>query len=234
MVMFGSAVNPEWCVVQERVGVFGGTFDPIHIGHLIIAEECRYALRLDRVVFVPANSPPHKPEMSISPGRDRLAMIALAIADRPHLEADSLEFSRPGPSFTKDTLGELARRTPSAALFFLMGEDSLRDFATWRNPERILELAELAVARRPRVAVDLSALFAKIPAAVGRTHFVGMPQIGISSSSIRSRVRIGAPIAFQVPPAVERYIRDARLYLPNAKGADDEPDSGLPARTPDV
>lgn len=196
-----------------RVGVFGGTFDPVHVGHLIVATELRHALRLDRLLFAPAGRPPHKPAQAIANDQDRLAMLRLAIADSPDLELSTADLDRPGPSFTEDLLLTIQREVAAERLFFLMGNDSLRDFPNWHGPDRIAALAELGVAARLGAPVDLTALFAAVPATRDRVHLVETPLIGIASRDIRRRVRQGEPIRYQVPPTVETYIRHRGLYL---------------------
>lgn len=197
-----------------RIGLLGGTFDPIHLGHLIAAAELRHALGLDRVLLIPNAAPPHKPGLPISSAADRVAMLRLAISEVPWLAIDTIELERGGLSYTVDTLRSLNARLAPAALVFLMGEDSLRDLPTWRDPTEIVAQAELGVATRPGIVVDLDAVYRAIPQARGRVHIVGVPEIGIASRDIRQRVIDGRPIAFQVPEAVERYIRSQRLYLP--------------------
>jgi nicotinate-nucleotide adenylyltransferase len=199
-------------VTQARIGILGGTFDPIHLGHLIIATELRAALRLDRVRFVPAADPPHKPDQRLTPSGDRVAMIQCAIAGHSEFEIDVIELERPGPSFTNDTLVELHRREPDADFVFLMGADSLRDLPTWRAPERILALAEIGVALRPDVELDLAEIYVTLPSALGRVTVVPVPLIGISSRDLRQRAREGRPLAFQVPEAVAQYILEHQLY----------------------
>jgi nicotinate-nucleotide adenylyltransferase len=194
--------------------VFGGTFDPIHIGHLIIAIDVQAVLELDTVLFVPAGHPPHKPDSLISSNEDRLFMLDAALSGQPSFKISTVDLDRPGPSFTADTLAQLATQHPSDDLFFIMGADSLRDFPTWRDPERILDLAQLAVAARPAVPIDINRVNAEIPGAAQRIHLVDTPSIGISASSIRKRVSERRPITFQVPAEVERYILEQRLYRP--------------------
>ena len=196
----------------RRLGILGGTFDPIHHGHLIAAAELRHALALDRVLLVPNADPPHKPGVPVSTAEDRLAMIRLAIAGVPWLEIDTIELDRGGRSYTVDTLRALAAREPRSLLLFLMGEDSLRDLPRWHRPEEIVALADLGVATRPGVVVDVDAILSTLPAARDRVHLVEIPQIGIASRDIRVRVAGGRPIAFQVPPLVESYIERRRLY----------------------
>jgi nicotinate-nucleotide adenylyltransferase len=196
--------------------VLGGTFDPVHNGHLHIAQELRQALGLDAVVWVPAGRPPHKTGQIVSSDRDRLAMLELALAGSPTDEISTIDIDRAGPSFTADMLELLQQRLAPATLVFLMGEDSLRDLPTWRDPARILRLAELAVAGRPGIEADLEALAAAIPGFDGRVHIVPAVEVPYSSSDIRDRVRAGQPISGLVPEAVERYILDHGLFRDTA------------------
>lgn len=198
-----------------RIGVFGGTFDPVHIGHLIIATELRHALQLDRLLFVPTGQPPHKADQAVSADADRLAMLELAIAGDSAFEISTIDLERDGPSYTADLLTLLSDRLPNANLLFLMGEDSLRDLPTWRQPETILALAELGIATRPDIDLDLAAIYERLPAAQGRIHVVPTTLIDISSSGLRKRIREGRPIRYLVPAAVESYIMSNRLYPPD-------------------
>jgi nicotinate-nucleotide adenylyltransferase len=197
-----------------RIGVFGGTFDPPHLGHLIIATELRHALSLDRVLFVPAGRPPHKEGQIIGEDEHRLAMLRLALADAPEFEVSTVDLDRRGPSYTADTLDLLCDLLRPVVLIFLMGEDSLRDLPLWHEPNLIAARAELGVARRPGVKLDLEAVYTAVPAARGRVHLVEVPEIDISSRELRRRVALGLPIRFQVPRTVEDYIRRHGLYLP--------------------
>ena len=196
----------------RRIGVFGGTFDPVHNGHLSIANALRTALDLERIVWVPAGRPPHKTGQIVSSDGDRLAMLDLALAGSAASEISTIDIDRSGPSYTADTLEILAERFRPARLFFLMGEDSLRDLPTWHEPDRLLRIAELAVAARPEVDADLESVARHVPAVQGRVHLVPTEEIAISSSEIRRRVRDHQSIAGLVPAAVEAYIRDHGLY----------------------
>jgi nicotinate-nucleotide adenylyltransferase len=198
--------------VAERIGVFGGTFDPPHYGHLILAEEVRHALRLARVLFLPAGQPPHKPDGAVSPAAERVAMTRLAIAGNPAFAMELHDVERAGPSYTADTMEALARRWPAAALWFIMGEDSLADLPTWHEPARIVRAARLAVMTRPGVTVDLDALDRRIPGLRARVDLVPTLEIGIAARDLRRRVAEDRPIRYQTPPAVEAYIRERRLY----------------------
>jgi nicotinate-nucleotide adenylyltransferase len=201
----------------RRIGVLGGTFDPVHNGHLYIANALRAALDLERVVWVPAGRPPHKTGQIVSNDLDRLAMLNLALADSATDEISTIDIDRSGPSYTADTLEMLAERFAPAQLFFLMGEDSLRDLPTWHDPERLLRVAELVVAARPGVDADLESVARQVPAARRRVHLVPTEEIPISSSEIRQRVRENRSIHGLVPAAVEAYIRGRGLYIQRAR-----------------
>lgn len=201
---------------RERIGVLGGTFDPVHNGHLHIADTLRTALNLDRVLWVPAGRPPHKSDQIVSSDRDRLTMLDLALAGSATDEISTIDIDRSGPSYTADTLEILAEQFPSARLFFLMGEDSLRDLPAWRDPRRILRVAELAVAGRPGVDVDLASLELQVPEVRKRVCVVPTEEIAISSSEIRRRVRENQSIRGLVPAMVEAYIHDRGLYMRDA------------------
>ena len=200
----------------RRIGVLGGTFDPVHNGHLSIANALRAALDLERVVWVPAGRPPHKSGQIVSSNRDRLAMLDLALAGSVDDQIDTIDIERSGPSYTADTLEILAERFAPARLFFLMGEDSLRDLPTWHDPERLLRAAELAVAARPGVDVDLESVARQVPTVRGRVHLVPTEEMAISSSEIRRRVKEHQSIQGCVPEAVEAYILDHGLYTQRA------------------
>ena len=196
----------------RRIGVLGGTFDPVHNGHLYIADALRTALDLERIVWVPAGRPPHKSDQIVSRDQDRLAMLDLALAGSTSDEISTIDLERSGPSYTADTLEILAERFRPARLFFLMGEDSLRDLPTWHDPERILRVAELAVAARPGVDADLESVVRQVPAVRKRVHVVPTEEIAISSSEIRRRVGENQSVQDLVPATVEAYIRDRGLY----------------------
>ena len=199
-----------------RVGVLGGTFDPPHMGHLILAQEAHQALGLAQVLFVPAGEPWRKAGRELSPREHRLAMVRLAVADNPAFAVSTAEVDRAGPSYTAETLAELREQFgPEAELFFVMGADSLADFPHWHEPRRILELARLAVAERTAQedAGFEDALPAELAAIVReRVVWLPMPLIAISASAVRERVRQGLSIRYWVPEAVEEYIHGQRLY----------------------
>jgi nicotinate-nucleotide adenylyltransferase len=199
-----------------RVGVLGGTFDPPHLGHLILAQEALQALGLSKVLFVPAGEPWRKAGRELSPRGQRLAMVRLAVEGNPGLAVSTAEVDRPGPSYTAETLTELCQQFASETeLFFIMGADSLADFPHWHEPQRILELAHLAVAER--VLLGDEEFEEDIPEELAETLrervvWLRMPVIAISASAVRERVRQRLSIRYWVPEAVEEYIRDHRLY----------------------
>jgi nicotinate-nucleotide adenylyltransferase len=199
-----------------RVGVFGGTFDPVHSGHLILAEQGREQGRLDEVWFVPAPHPPQKDVNAVTRFEQRVEMLALALAGNPAFRIDELEKERPGPSFTVDTLAELHRRHPDDEFFLLIGSDTLNDLPQWREPIRVLELAGLLVMARPdNPALTAEQLRAKLhlPASVPvRLQAIETPRIDISSRDLRRRAAAGRSLRYFLPRAVECYIHDKRLY----------------------
>ncbi len=194
-----------------KTGVLGGTFDPIHVGHLILGEEARRMLSLDRVLFVPAGDPWRKRDRGVSPARHRVEMARLAIEGNGGFELSLVEVERKGPSYTAETLETLARE--NGELFFIMGVDALLDLPNWNHPDRIIAAARLAVATRPGwERVNVAELERKIPGLVGRLVPVDMPMIQVSSSDLRQRVASDQSIRYLVPPAVEAYIRREGLY----------------------
>lgn len=195
-----------------RLGVFGGTFDPVHIGHLIAAEDARAALRLDEVLFVPAGEPWFKSYRRITPARHRLAMVRLAVRDNPRFGVSDMEIRREGPSYTIDTLAELRGERPDAELFVILGVDALREIDRWRQPRRLFQMATVAGMARPGASLDVSVLNSAIPGASDRIRLVDSALIDISGTDIRRRVADGASIRYHVPSAVEQYIREHNLY----------------------
>ncbi len=196
-----------------RLGILGGTFNPLHLGHLICAQEAHLQLRLDRVILIPAAQSPHKPLDEDDPGAEhRLALCRLAAAADERFGVSSMEVERPGPSYTVDTLRELHSREPDSELYLIVGGDVAAGLSTWREPEQVLSLAELAVATRrgtPRRSIDdaLRGL-----SGGERAAFFEMPTIEISSTDIRRRVQSRKPIRYLVPEAVANYIDEHRLY----------------------
>lgn len=199
-----------------RVGLFGGSFDPVHYGHLLVAETCREDARLDEVWFVPAHQSPHKRDRTPTGGQQRLQMLRLAIAGHTGLEVCDLEILRAGVSYTDETLEWLDQQHPEHEYFLLMGADSLVDFVTWRNPARICKLAiPLVVHRAGSPAPDTDRLADVVAperlAEIKRAQ-VEMPLIDLSSSDLRRRVAAGRSIRFRTPRAVEMFIHAHQLY----------------------
>ncbi|MAT16382.1 MAG: nicotinic acid mononucleotide adenylyltransferase [Planctomyces sp.] len=193
-----------------RLGLLGGTFDPIHLGHLILAEACREACQLDEIWFLPTGKPPHKVAAEITPARQRIEMLEMALAGARQFKINDMEVKRGGTTYTVDTLAELREQDPDRELYFLIGADSLHDFPMWREPERIAELATLLVVNRAgRAMPDLDSIPQKIRRSV---EVVTIPDIGIASSDLRQRVSEGRSIRYQVPRAVEVYIDQHGLY----------------------
>lgn len=207
-----------------RLGIFGGTFDPPHVGHLILAAEARDQLRLDKVLWVVTAAPPHKTRRKVSPLDTRLALVQAALNDDPAYEISRIEIDRPGPHYTVDTVRLLGVQHPGAELFYLMGGDSLHDLPTWMNPQGIVaSLAGLGVMRRPQDFVDLPALERVLPGVVAKVHFVDAPLLEISSSSIRERAAQGRHYRYFLPAAVYQMVREQNLYrefaaLPHENG----------------
>ena len=199
-----------------RVGVLGGTFDPPHLGHLILAQEAYQALGLTELLFVPAGEPWRKAGRELSPRQHRLAMVHLAVAGNPAFGVSTAEVDGPGPSYTAETMAELRQRVGAGAeLFFIMGADSLADFPHWHQPLRILELARLAVAERSTLGDEgfEEGISEELAVALReQVVWLSMPLIAISASAVRERVRRGLPIRYWVPEAVEEYIQRHRLY----------------------
>ncbi len=196
-----------------KAGIFGGTFDPPHVGHQILAAEAAAQLELERVLWVLTPNPPHKLAQSISPDRVRLRLVRAAAARNPLFEVSTIEFERPGPHYAVDTLDALALRYPGAALFYLMGGDSLRDLPTWYQPREFLaRCSGVGVMRRPEDDIDLAVLERVLPGVTARVHFVDSPLLEISASGIRARVAAGLPYRYYVPPAVYRLIERLQLY----------------------
>lgn len=200
-------------MTAQRVGIFGGTFDPIHIGHLILAEEARFQLGLDRVYLVPAGEPPHKRDRHVTPIIQRLTMVELAAADMPGLWVSRVDADRPGPHYTNDTIELLQQQVGAETeLFLLMGMDSLRDLPAWREPQWLIQQCTLVVLTRHDIEIDWSYLEAALPGLRERVILLDMPELEIASHTLRERIQRGAPICHQVPRVVEAYIRKHGLY----------------------
>jgi nicotinate-nucleotide adenylyltransferase len=198
---------------NTRIGVFGGSFDPVHVGHLIVADVLRHALELERVIFLPAGRPPHKPTQTLASDADRLAMLRLALGSETGFEISTVDLDRPGFSYTAESLRVLREQLPTdCELYFLIGQDSLRDFPTWHAPDEIARQARLGVALRPGVDATVADVNRAVPETIGRVELVRVPLIDVASSALRASIRAGGPFRFQVPPAVADYVAERGLY----------------------
>lgn len=212
---------------MRRVGVFGGTFDPVHYGHLVVAEEVYATLHLAEMVFVPAGQPPHKTREVITAAEHRLAMLELAIASNPHFTISRVDLDRSGPSYTVDTLRLLREQWgDETAIYFVIGGDSLEDLLGWYDPPGILEqLSYLVAVRRPGYIESeeyYDWLEARLPGIKQRLLVVDAPQFEISATGLRSRVAEGRPIKYQTPDSVESYIIQYGLYRQKLDGSERE------------
>lgn len=196
-----------------RIGIMGGTFDPPHIGHLILAEEAWALLKLDCVYLVPAGAPPHKLGEPLSPACHRRSMVELAIADNPHFLLSTVDIDRPGPHYTIDMMRLLRdAHPPGTELYFLMGLDSLADLPNWHQADRLITSCQLVALSRYGYTVDWEQLEAALPGVQERVIQLPMLELEIASHVIQQRVRQGLPIRYQVLPVVEAYIQDQGLY----------------------
>lgn len=199
-----------------RIGIFGGTFDPPHLGHLILAERCREAAKLDEVWFLPSYAPPHKTERGVARFEHRCDMVTLATTGQPSFRVEPIEKELPPPSYTVQTLEELRTRHPAHEFALIIGGDSLHDLPTWHQPQKLLKLAEIVAVSRPgftTLSADELAEALHVTAGEVRLQLVDCPLIDLSSRELRQRVRDGKTIRFAVPRAVEEYVRERKLYL---------------------
>jgi len=197
--------------MTTRIGILGGTFDPIHYGHLAIAEEARIALQLNRVLFVPAAQQPLKRGAHIATPEQRFAMAQLACAPNPAFEVSRIELDRPGPSFTLTTL-EALQAAQLGELHFILGEDALADLMRWHGAARVVDLARIIAVGRPGRAADHARIIQALPALRERLIALTGPALDISSTALRRRVAVGQPIRYQTPDAVVAYIEEQNLY----------------------
>jgi nicotinate-nucleotide adenylyltransferase len=198
---------------MQTIGIFGGTFDPPHLGHLILAAEAHARLGLDRLLWVVTPYPPHKQSLSITPPELRLAMVRLAIAGDSQFELSTVEMERPGPHYAVDTVKIIADRNPRADLIYLMGGDSLRDLPLWHRPAEFVDACHaIGVMRRPGDAIDLPSLEDKFPGLIAKVRFVEAPLLDIAAHEIRARVADGRPFRYFLPSGVYTYIEKNDLY----------------------
>ncbi|MCX6033626.1 MAG: nicotinate-nucleotide adenylyltransferase [Chloroflexi bacterium] len=199
--------------MPRLIGLFGGTFDPPHIGHLILSAEAHAQLGLDRLLWVLTPNPPHKQGQPITPLEHRLAMVKLAISDNHRFELSTIEMDRPGPHYARDTVKIISEQNPTANLVYLMGGDSLRDLPTWHRPTDLVRaLHFVGVMRRPGDSIDLPALDKIIPGVAAKVRFVDAPLLDIAAHEIRQRVADGRPFRYFLPTAVFDYILEHNLY----------------------
>lgn len=195
-----------------RLGILGGTFDPPHYGHLTMAEAALAQLQLDQVLFAPVGVQPLKQDRSLAAPEHRARLVELAIADHPHFALSRADLDRPGPHYTVDLLSIIQQQSPGAALWFIMGEDSLSDLLRWRDPARLIRLARLAVLRRPGYEPDWATFDRSLPELRAHIDWIEHAEIEISASDIRQRLHAGLSIEQLVPPKVLKYILDQQLY----------------------
>ena len=201
------------CMPREHIGYFGGTFDPPHIGHLVLASEAAHQFNLSRLYWVLTPEPPHKQEQAITPLGHRLAMLQELIANNPLFEISRLEIDRPGPHYTVDTIRLLAKQQPSAEIFFLIGGDSLRDLPAWRfSSDLVAAVSKIGVMRRPGDFTDLTPLEKTLPGISEKIVFIDTLLQSISSRELRRRIAAGETYRYYLPPSVYNYIEKNNIY----------------------
>ena len=199
--------------MPTRIGLFGGTFDPPHLGHLILASEAQSQLELDRLLWILTPEPPHKQEQFITPIDHRLAMVELAIADNPAFELSRIELDRPGPHYTLDTVKLLADQNPNADIIPIIGGDSLHDLPTWHEPQKLVYACHwIGVMRRPYEESNLDELESQLPGISSKVHYVDAPLLEIASREIRGRIAKGRSVRYYLPAPVYTYIEQHHLY----------------------
>jgi len=204
--------------MPNRIGLFGGTFDPPHLGHLILASEAQSQLELKRLLWILTPEPPHKQDHLITSIEHRLAMVELAIKDNPAFELSRVELDRPGPHYTLDTIKLIAEQNPNADIIPIIGEDSLRDLPTWHQPQELVYACHwIGVMRRPNDEPNLDALEHELPGITSKIHYVDAPLMEIASREIRSRIANGRSVRYYLPTPVYEYIEQHQLYhqIPN-------------------
>ena len=196
------------------IGVFGGTFDPPHVGHLILADEARGVLSLSSVLWVVTGIPPHKPAQPVTPVSHRIGMVERSIQANPRFEISRLELDRPGPHFAAETLELLAAAYPTEQWAYVMGEDSLADLPNWHRPDLFVQLCQsIVVLRRSQVEADLDRLDRQIPGLAAKVRLLEVPLVDVSARDIRRRVQTGQPFRYLVTASVADYIQEHQLYL---------------------
>lgn len=197
-----------------RIGLMGGTFNPIHIGHLVTAEEAFYQFKLDEIIFIPSGQPPHKIDGEIAPAEDRYLMTVIATASNPHFTVSRIEIDRKGPSYTVDTLREMKKiYGEETELFFITGADAIIEILTWKDPEIIADMCEFIAATRPGYSLKrFEELHLVGSAKLPKVHFMEIPALAISSTDIRRRVKEGRPVKYLLPDGVAAYLMKRGLY----------------------
>ena len=199
--------------MSERIGIFGGTFDPPHVGHLILAGEAVDFLKLDRLLWLLTPDPPHKNNQPLTDWHHRMAMLEICLVDNQQFEISRLDIDRPGPHFAVDTVNILASQNPSAELVYIMGGDSLCDLPNWHKPHEFVQVCHLlGVMRRPGDDIDLDKLEKLFPGLSAKVCFMDAPLLSISSHQIRQRIRENRPFRYYVPEALYKYIEEHHLY----------------------
>lgn len=199
---------------REQIGLFGGTFDPPHLGHLILAAEAFSQLDLDRLLWILTPDPPHKQDQVITPVEHRLAMVQLAIADNPSFELSRVELDRPGPHYTLDTVELISKQYPEADITPIIGGDSLRDLPNWNRPRELLQACHwVGVMHRPGEQENLEELERQLPGISSKVHYVDAPLLEIASREIRSRIADGRVFRYYLHPSVYEYIIEHHLYF---------------------
>jgi nicotinate-nucleotide adenylyltransferase len=198
----------------RRLGIMGGTFDPIHYGHLVTAEGARYEWGLEKVIFIPAGRPPHKPGLQITEPWDRYVMTGLAIESNPFFQVSVMEIERPGPSYTVDTVSAMQVLYPESEIFFITGSDAVLEVLTWKDVPKLLSKCRFISVSRPGYNLDkLHAGLDGIPEELKKKIiYMQVPSLAISSTEIRKRVREGRPVKYLLPESVENYIMKKELY----------------------
>jgi len=212
--LYNLLMSKEAIIKQSRLGIMGGTFDPIHYGHLVAAEGARYEFNLEKVIFVPAGRPPHKLNYKITDPWQRFTMTSLAVQSNPFFEVLPLEVERPGPSYAIDTVREIIRLYPGMEVYFITGADAVSEILTWKNTEQLLSICHFIAATRPGYRMDdMWEKLKRLPGELkDRIHCMEVPALAISSSDIRQRLRDGRPIKYLLPEPVEEYIIKNKIY----------------------
>ena len=203
---------------MQKIGIFGGSFNPIHTGHLIAAQETLDALKLDKVIFIPAGNPPHKSQSNLAAAEDRYEMVRLAIQDNPGFEISGMEMEREGKTYSFDTLVALKKQFDDIDMHFIIGFDTLKELHTWRNIQGIFNIVSFAVVNRGNEAIEIKQWIEDRQRTYsGTIDYIPIPDIQISSTDIRHRIQDERSIKYLVPDAVEHYIKSRGLYMDDAK-----------------